>query len=395
MLNFLSTGLLDLSFWGLVAATLVLTHLTIISVTLFLHRAQAHRALDLHPAVSHFFRFWLWLTTAMVTKEWAAVHRKHHAKCETPDDPHSPQIFGIRKVLSQGAELYRAEADNPETLERYGHGTPDDWLERNVYTRHPIAGVGLMLIIDVLLFGVAGITIWAVQMMWIPFWAAGVINGVGHYWGYRNFEPKDASTNIVPWGIIIGGEELHNNHHAFPSSAKFSMKWWEFDLGWCYIRLLQSLGLARVKKVAPIPHRERGKQVVDLDTLKAVVINRLHVTAEFARQVVMPVLREELRKADASRRQFLKRARAALVRDDARLDAQQRDRLQRALSSSQRLQTVYEYRLKLQAIWNKTTASHEKLVAALQEWCAQAEASGIKTLQDFAHSLRSYTIKSA
>lgn len=395
MLNFLSTGLLDLSFWGLVAATLVLTHLTIISVTLFLHRAQAHRALDLHPAVSHFFRFWLWLTTAMVTKEWAAVHRKHHAKCETPADPHSPQIVGIRKVLTQGAELYRAEADNPETLERYGHGTPDDWLERNVYTPHPVAGVGLMLIIDVMLFGVAGITIWAIQMMWIPFWAAGIINGVGHYWGYRNFEPKDASTNIVPWGIIIGGEELHNNHHAFPSSAKFSMKWWEFDLGWCYIRLLQSLGLARVKKVAPTPQRERGKQVVDLDTLKAVVINRLHVTADFARQVVMPVLREELRKADASRRQFLKRARAALVRDDARLDAQQRDRLQRALSSSQRLQTVYEYRLKLQAIWNKTTASHEKLVAALQDWCAQAEASGIKTLQDFAHSLRSYTIKSA
>lgn len=395
VLNFLSTGLLDLPFWGLVVATLLLTHITILGVTIFLHRAQAHRALELHPAVSHFFRFWLWLTTGMVTKEWTAIHRKHHAKCETEQDPHSPQILGIKKLLLEGAELYRAEAKNQETLRRYGHGTPDDWIERNLYSRYTFLGITLLFIINILLFGVAGITIGAIQMLWIPFWAAGVINGVGHYWGYRNYEPKDASTNIAPWGIIIGGEELHNNHHAFPTSAKFSSKWWEFDLGWAYIRVLQALGLARVKKLAPTPQREPGKQVVDLDTLRAIVSNRFYVMADFGREVLLPVLREELRKADNSSRQFLKRAKAVLVRDDTRLDEQERDRLRHALSASQRLRTVYEYRLKLQAIWGRTTASHEKLLAALQDWCLQAEASGIKALQDFAHTLRSYTLSSA
>jgi stearoyl-CoA desaturase (delta-9 desaturase) len=379
----------------LVVATLLLTHITILGVTIFLHRAQAHRALELHPAVSHFFRFWLWLTTGMVTKEWTAIHRKHHAKCETEQDPHSPQILGIKKLLLEGAELYRAEAKNQETLRRYGHGTPDDWIERNLYSRYTFLGITLLFIINILLFGVAGITIGAIQMLWIPFWAAGVINGVGHYWGYRNYEPKDASTNIAPWGIIIGGEELHNNHHAFPTSAKFSSKWWEFDLGWAYIRVLQALGLARVKKLAPTPQREPGKQVVDLDTLRAIVSNRFYVMADFGREVLLPVLREELRKADNSSRQFLKRAKAVLVRDDTRLDEQERDRLRHALSASQRLRTVYEYRLKLQAIWGRTTASHEKLLAALQDWCLQAEASGIKALQDFAHTLRSYTLSSA
>ncbi len=394
MLNFLSSGLLDLPFWGLVVVTLLLTHVTIVAVTVFLHRAQAHRALELHPAVSHFFRFWLWLTTGMVTKEWAAIHRKHHAKCETEEDPHSPQIMGIRKVLLEGSELYRAESKNLETLQRYGRGTPDDWIERNLYTRYTFLGITLLFIMDILLFGVAGITIGAIQMLWIPIWAAGVINGVGHYWGYRNYEPKDASTNIVPWGIVIGGEELHNNHHAFPTSAKFSSKWWEFDIGWVYIRILQALGLARVKKVAPKPLREPGKQVVDLDTLRAIVLNRFYVMADFGREVLMPVLKEELRKADTSSRQFLKRARAVLLRDDTRLDDQERDRLQNALSASQQLRTVYEYRLKLQAIWGRTTASHEKLLAALQDWCAQAEASGIEALRDFAHTLRSYTLTS-
>lgn len=388
-------GLLDLSPWGLVAATLLLTHITIVSVTVFLHRAQAHRALDLHPAVSHFFRFWLWLTTGMVTKEWVAIHRKHHAKCETVDDPHSPQILGIRKVLWEGAELYRAESRKPETLERYGHGTPDDWLEHRLYTPYRNLGATLLVFIDLALFGVLGLTVWAVQMVWIPFWAAGVINGIGHYWGYRNYEPRDAATNIVPWGILIGGEELHNNHHAFPSSAKLSSKWWEFDIGWFYIRVLQTLGLAQVKKVAPMPQRVPGKQIVDQDTLHAVVLNRFYVMADFGRDVVMPVLREELQKADASRRRFFKRARAVLVREDARLDQQARARLQNMLNASQPLRTVYEYRTRLQAIWNRTTASHEKLLTALQEWCAQAEASGIKSLQTFAHSLRSYSMRPA
>ncbi|MFO1429383.1 MAG: fatty acid desaturase [Candidatus Competibacteraceae bacterium] len=393
----MSEGLLDLPWWGVVITTLLLTHITIAAVTVFLHRAQAHRALDLHPAVSHFFRFWLWLTTGMSTKAWVSVHRKHHAKCETPEDPHSPQILGIRKVLWQGAEVYRLEAHKLETLERYGHSTPDDWLERNLYA-HPkwsSRGIILMLLVDLLLFGVVGLTVWAVQMLWIPFWAAGVINGIGHYWGYRNYEPKDASTNIVPWGIIIGGEELHNNHHAFPSSAKFSSRRWEFDVGWLYIRLLKASGLAHIKKVAPKPQRLPGKQVVDLDTLRAVVLNRFYIMADFGRNVVLPVLREELRKADASRRRFLKRSKAALIREEARLSEEQRDRLQGALSISQTLRTVYDYRRSLQTIWARTTASHEKLLTSLQDWCAQAEASGIDCLREFAKTLRSYSLSSA
>jgi len=387
-------GLLDLPFWGVMIAALILTHITIVSVTVFLHRAQAHRALDLHPAVSHFFRFWLWLTTGMVTKEWVAIHRKHHAKCESTNDPHSPQVFGIRKVLLEGTELYRKEANNRETLDRFGHGTPDDWMERHIYSGHSVSGLGLMLFIDLLLFGPLGLTVWAVQLLWIPLWAAGVINGIGHFWGYRNYETRDASRNIVPWGILIGGEELHNNHHAFSSSAKLANKWWELDIGWCYIRLLSALGLARVRKVAPRPRRVAAKQTVDLDTLRAVVMNRLYVMADFARDVVLPVVREELRDADASGRRLLKRARALLVKEETQMNERDRDRLQDALQFSQTLRTVYEYRQQLNDLWSRTTASHEKLLAGLQEWCHQAEASGIQALQEFARSLRSYSLQS-
>jgi stearoyl-CoA desaturase (delta-9 desaturase) len=389
------TGLLDLPGWGVIIAALLSTHITIVAVTVFLHRAQAHRALDLHPVVSHFFRFWLWLTTGMVTKEWVAIHRKHHAKCETSDDPHSPQVFGIRKVLLEGTELYREESKNLETLERYGHGTPDDWLERNLYTRHSVLGIVLLLIADLAFFGVVGFSVWGVQLLWIPVWAAGVINGVGHYWGYRNYETRDASRNIVPWGVVIGGEELHNNHHAFPSSARLSNKWWEFDIGWFYIRILQVLRLARVKKVAPTPRRVPGKQIVDVDTLRAIVLNRLYVTADFGRDVIMPVLKEELQRADASCRQFLRRGRRLLVREETMLNAQDRARLQGVLQRSQALRTVYEYRLQLQALWGRTSASHEKLLAGLQEWCVRAENSGINYLQDFARSLRSYSLQPA
>lgn len=386
-------GLLDLPIWGVALATLALTHVTIVSVTVFLHRAQAHRALDLHPAVSHFFRFWLWLTTGMVTREWVAIHRKHHARCETHEDPHSPQQMGIRKVLLEGTELYRREAHNPETLERFGHGTPDDWLERHLYSGHSVLGLSLMLLIDVLLFGAMGLTVWAVQLLWIPFWAAGVINGVGHFWGYRNYETRDASRNIFPWGILIGGEELHNNHHAFSSSARLSNKWWELDIGWVYICILSALGLARVRKVAPRPHRVANKQMVDLDTLRAVVLNRLYVMADFARDVVVPVLREELENADTSRQQLLKRAKALLIKEETQMNERDRLRLHDVLQLSQSLQTVYEYRQQLNELWSRTTASHEKLLAGLQDWCNQAEASGIKALQDFARSLRSYSLQ--
>ena len=393
-LNFIVHGFLNLSFCELVLATLLMTHVTIAAVTIFLHRAQAHRALDLHPMISHFFRFWLWLTTGMITKQWVAIHRKHHAKCETSDDPHSPQILGIRKVLWEGAELYRSEAANSETLNRYGHGTPNDWLENHLYTRYDRLGVTLMLFIDLALFGITGLTVWAVQLLWIPFWAAGIVNGLGHYWGYRNYEPRDASTNLLPIGLVIGGEELHNNHHAFPSSAKLSNHRWEFDIGWLYIRILTILRLAHVKKIAPVPQQLRDKKAIDLDTLRAVVLGRLYVMADFGRNVVAPVLREELRKADDSRRRVLKRTKVLLLREEARLDDRDRARLRSALDMSQALCTVYEFRMSLQSLWNRTTVSHEKLLASLQDWCMQAEASGIQVLQEFAQSLRGYSVRS-
>jgi len=389
----LFNGLLDLSAWQLVLVALALTHVTIAAVTIFLHRAQAHRALDLHPAVSHFFRFWLWLTTGMVTAEWVAIHRRHHARCETPDDPHSPQVLGLRKVLWEGAELYRQAAADQELVARYSHGTPDDWLERNVYGRLRWQGPTLMLLIDFALFGAAGVAIWAVQMVWIPFWAAGVINGVGHYWGYRNFESPDAATNVSPWGILIGGEELHNNHHAFPSSARLSNRWWEFDIGWLYIRLLSLAGLAKVRRVAPRPRLAEGKTAIDLDTLKAVVTNRMHVAARYARDVIRPVSRAELCGDDKVCRRLYRQTRKLLVRDEAHLDPASRQRLARLLERSPTLATVVEYRKRLQEVWERTTASQEALLQSLQDWCRQAEASGIRALEEFAHTLRRYTLQ--
>jgi stearoyl-CoA desaturase (delta-9 desaturase) len=388
-------GLLDAEWWQALLAALALTHATIATVTVYLHRAQAHRALDLHPAVSHFFRFWLWLTTGMVTREWVSIHRKHHARCETPDDPHSPQLLGLRKVLWQGAELYQAAAEDRAMVERYGHGTPDDWLERHLYTPHRNRGILLMLLIDLMLFGVWGLTVWAVQMVWIPFWAAGVINGVGHYWGYRNYESPDAATNILPWGILIGGEELHNNHHAFPSSARLSSKWWEFDLGWLYIRTLETLGLARVKKQAPRLTVVPGKQVVDLETVKAVIVSRMHVLSHYAREVLVPVSKSELCDSAESCQRLYRRTRRLLLRGDSQLDDAARKWLGRVLEQSQNLSTVYQFRQRLQAVWERTAGSQEQLVKALQDWCRQAEASGIQSLQEFSHRLRGYALRTA
>jgi len=388
-------GIIDLPWWGYVLVTLGMTHITIASVTIFLHRHQAHRALDLHPLVSHFFRLWLWMTTGMVTKAWTAIHRKHHARCETEEDPHSPQILGLRKVMWEGAELYRQESKNPETLDHYGKGTPDDWIERVLYTPYSQFGIVLMLIIDALLFGPIGITMWAVQMIWIPFFAAGIINGVGHYWGYRNYESTDAATNIVPWGILIGGEELHNNHHAFPGSAKLSSKPWEFDIGWFYIRSLQTVGLAKVKKVAPEPLINPAKQAVDMETVRAILVNRLHVLSHYARDVVVPVLREELHKTDESCRRLLRRARRPLVRGEAVMDANAKGRVEAALNHSQTLATVYEYKKRLQELWQSRFTSQDSLLHHLQEWCKQAEATGIKVLQDFSRSLKGYTLQAA
>jgi len=388
-------GLLDISLWQAIAITLILTHVTIVSVTVFLHRAQAHRALELHPALSHFFRLWLWLTTGMVTKEWVALHRKHHAKCETPDDPHSPQVLGLGKVVAEGAELYRKAAGDKVMLARYGHGTPDDWLERNIYSRFQWQGVGLMLVLDMLLFGLAGPTIWAVQMLWIPFWAAGIVNGVGHYWGYRNFETTDAATNISPWGIIIGGEELHNNHHAFPSSARLSSKWWEFDIGWMYIRSFELLGLAKVKKVAPSPRFGDADGSLDMDTLRAVIVSRMHVFARYSKDVLAPVTKAELCRSERHCRRLTRKTSKLLVLEGPRLDEVARQRLEQILAQSQTLATVYQFRERLRDIWERRAPDQEALLRSLQEWCQQAETTGINALENFARNLRGLSLHQA
>jgi len=386
-------GLLDLPWWGYVLVALGLTHITIAAVTIFLHRSQAHRAVDLHPIVSHFFRFWLWLTSGMVTKEWVSIHRKHHAKCETAEDPHSPQTRGIKKVFWEGSELYRAEAKVAETLEKYGHGTPDDWMERNVYSRHSAAGIWLMMAINLALFGPIGLTIWAVQMAWIPVTAAGIINGIGHYWGYRNFASEDASTNIFPWGIIIGGEELHNNHHAYGTSARLSNKWYEFDIGWMYIKLMSYVGLATVRKVAPTVKWQPAKPLCDLDTLQAVITHRYDVMTRYVKSVRADTAAEIAKlKAGASLPENwnLNSFRSWLYKEPAELAAADKAQLETLLGKSERLQTVYRMRQELAAIWSRSTASREQLLEQLQAWCKRAEDSGIKSLQEFSVRLRSY-----
>ena len=383
-------GLLDLSFWGYFWITLLLTHITIASVTIFLHRHQAHRALTLHPVISHFFRFWLWLTTGMVTREWAAVHRKHHARCELDDDPHSPQVLGIRSVLFGGAFLYRNEASKPETLEKYGRGTPDDWIERNVYSRFRFTGVFVLLAIDLVLFGIAGLAIWAVQMVWIPFWAAGVINGIGHFWGYRNFETRDASRNIVPWGILIGGEELHNNHHAYGSSAKLSNKWWEFDIGWMYIRLLETLGLAKVCRAAPKTSFADSRPAIDMEMVKAIVSNRFHVLKLYGSRVVRPVFRAEYRGERGPAKRRLLGLRRLITAEDAVIDVESGRELKEFLETNQTVRTVYDFKLRLKALWDHHSRESGEVLARLQSWCADAEASGIAALQIFAQQLRGY-----
>ncbi len=381
-------GLVDWPWWGYVLVTLGLTHITIAAVTIFLHRQQAHRALELHPLVAHFFRLWLWLSTGMVTKEWAAVHRKHHARCETADDPHSPQVHGIHRVLWTGVFLYVGEARNCDTLQRYGHGTPDDWLERHLYTPWHKLGVAIMLALDVLIFGIAaGSLIWLVQMAWIPFWAAGVINGLGHFWGYRNFSPADASTNISPWGILIGGEELHNNHHTFPTSARLSVRWYEFDIGWLYIRVLAALRLAEVKRVAPRVRLGRLRPAVDRETLQAVITNRYDLLAQYARSIKQ-VYREELgRLQDGERFRGLKRWLAA---DSRTIPQEARGRLELMFRESRALHTAYAMRDELTALWERSNASGESLLQALQDWCERAENSGVRQLRELSLRLRSY-----
>lgn len=389
------TGLFELPWWGYVVVALIFTHITIACVTVFLHRHQAHRALELHAIPSHFARFWLWLTTGMITREWAAIHRKHHAKCETKDDPHSPQILGLKKVLWEGVELYRQETKNPETIEKYGHGTPNDWIERKLYSAHNSLGLGLMLAIDLILFGAIGLTIWAVQMIWIPLFAAGVINGVGHFWGYRNFACEDASTNIVPWGILIGGEELHNNHHAYASSAKLSNKWYEFDIGWFYIQAMQAIGLANVKKVAPKVRFAHGKTVCDIETLQAIITHRYEVLTKFTRSV-KTICAEEISRLKQHTPSIdvkaLETIKHSLNLDARTLAEQEKTRLDEVLGRSPALATIYQMRQELIALWGRSTASSEQLLKQLDDWCHRAEASGIEALREFSMRLRCYAV---
>ena len=388
-IDWLANGLWDLNWWQMVLFTLAMTHVTMISVTVFLHRHQAHRALDLHPIASHFFRFWLWLTTGQVTKEWASIHRKHHAKCEQPDDPHSPHVYGIRTVLLQGYELYRTEAQNKETLARYGHGTPSDWMERHVYTGLSSLGVVSMLAIDLALFGAAGLAVWAVQMAWTPVMAAGIINGAAHYWGYRNFEAPDASNNLLPWGILIAGEELHNNHHTYPTSAKLSVKPYEFDIGWVYISLMQRVGLAKVKKTPPKIAFGAIRPVADEKTLEALIANRYELMAGYAKSV-RQAARTELdamraRSADAA---VIKAAKRWMHRDVEKVPASAAPQLAKARAASPILDKMVTMREELRQMWLNTSMSREQLTADLQAWCHRAEESGIAALREFSMKLR-------
>jgi stearoyl-CoA desaturase (delta-9 desaturase) len=383
-------GLLDLSIWGYLGVVLLLTHVTIASVTIFLHRHQAHHALDLNPVVSHFFRFWLWLTTATVTREWVAVHRKHHACCETEDDPHSPRFKGITGVVFGGFLLYRREAARVETLEKFGQDTPDDWLERRLYSGHRNLGILLMALIDIVLFGLPGVAIFAIQMIWIPFWAAGVINGLGHYLGYRNFETPDASTNILPWGILVGGEELHNNHHAYMASARLSSKWWEIDIGWAYIRLLVICKLARVKRLAPRAISQVGKRLVDRDTVRAVVSQRFYILKRYGQVVIRPALREARRNTDRMGRRLLRRARKLISREGIPIDPGAVETIDCVLRENETLATIYRFKEQLKEVWGRGSSDEPGRVERLRAWCAASEQSGILALEEFAVYLRGY-----
>lgn len=376
-------GLLDLPLIGYVVFTLVMIHLTNIAITLFLHRAMAHRALTLHPIVSHWARLQLWMTTGIVTKEWTAIHRKHHARCETEEDPHSPQILGLGTILMYGSELYRREGRNPETLARYGAGTPDDWMERNVYTKHSRLGILTMFIINLVLLGVPGIMVWCLQMLWSPVAAAGVVNGIGHFWGYRNFECPDAARNISPIGILLCGEELHNNHHTFGTSAKFSVMPWEFDIGWMYITLLSYVGLAKANRIPPQMVYQAEKAAIDMETVKALFTNRFQLMAHYAKEVIVPVFKQS-----ASRLDLSSRVKKLMIAESCLVDAQGKQQLQQALDSCQDMKTVYEYKQRLQNIWAHTTATQKELLDAVQTWCKEAEATGIAALQNFAARIR-------
>ena len=393
LLQFLTSGLVGLGWPGLLVVLLVFTQLTIFSVTLFLHRSQAHRGVDFHPVLNHFFRFWTWLTTSMITREWVAIHRKHHARVETEQDPHSPQTRGIGKVLREGAELYREARNDRASIEQYGKGAPDDWIERHLYTPHANLGPVVLAVVNLVLFGLPGIALWAIQMAWIPFWAAGVVNGLGHWWGYRNFESADTSTNLTPWGVWIGGEELHNNHHAFPSSARFSMRRWEFDIGWAAIKGLEKVGLAKVLRVAPSLDIRPNIAVPDGETLRALLSHRFQAMTDYQRNVLKPALREEAAAAGARLRELLpRRMRRGLVDDGRWLKPDAREQLRSWVSQRPRIHVLVEYRARLAALLEARSHDAAERLHQLQAWCQEAEASGIRALQEYSLRLKGYAL---
>ncbi len=396
LLDFLIGGLASPGWWGMLVVMLVFTQLTIFAVTLYLHRSQAHRGVDFHPVISHFFRFWVWLTTSMITREWVAIHRKHHAKVETDEDPHSPVTKGIGRVFWRGVELYREARTMRADIEQYGRGAPEDWIERHLYTPHANLGPIALLVINSVLFGLPGVALWAIQMAWIPFWAAGVVNGLGHWWGYRNFESADTSTNLTPWAFWIGGEELHNNHHAFPSSARFSMRRWEFDIGWAVIRALQAVGLAKVLRVAPSMDVRPNIAVPDADTLKALLSHRFQAMTDYQRNVFTPALKEEAAAAGAKLRQLLpRRMRKGLVNDGRWLNPDCRVQLNQWVEQRPRIRVLVEHRARLSALLEARTHDASERLKQLQAWCHEAEASGIRALQDYAARLKGYSLSAA
>ena len=395
LLQFLTSGLAGLGWLGMLAVMLVFTQLTIFSVTLYLHRSQTHRGVDFHPVLNHFFRFWTWLTTSMITREWVAIHRKHHAKVETEEDPHSPQVRGIGKVFWEGVELYREARTDRASIEQYGKGAPDDWIEHHLYTPHANLGPFVLLGVNSVLFGLPGIALWAIQMAWIPFWAAGVVNGLGHWWGYRNFESADTSTNLTPWAVWIGGEELHNNHHAFPSSARFSMRRWELDIGWVAIKGLEKVGLAKVLRVAPSLDIRPNITVPDGETLRALLSHRFQAMTDYQRNVLKPALREEAAAAGARLRQLLPRPmRRGLVDDGRWLKPDVRAQLHHWVSERPRIQALVEHRARLSALLEARSHDAAERLHQLQAWCQEAEASGIRALQEYSMRLKGYALAS-
>lgn len=382
-------GLIRLPLWGYVLSTFVMVQVMFLGISLYLHRDQSHGALALHPAVRHFFRFWLWFCAATVTRQWVAVHRRHHAFPDRAGDPHSPVVFGLARVMLQGYELYAAAARDPDILRNYGRGTPDDWIERNVYSRFPVVGISLCITVQMVAFGIPAITMLAVQLVAQPLFAAGIINGLGHCFGYRSYEVPHSATNIVPWGLLIAGEELHNNHHAFPASPRFSVQPWEIDAGWFFIRLLRAAGLARTGTVAPLPKIAQGRTSMDVDTARALFSHRMHVLRDYRRRVIQPVFRQLL--CEQESQALLSRSDSQLlIRHPSLLDAQGSQRLHELLGHYAVLRAIVEFHTRLQWLWDGKSPTDAHALQDLCALCADGEGSPIPALRRFARRLPTY-----